>query len=183
MDLTDLAYGSYNGHIMWASKQKQPGFTIVELAVVIAVIAILAIVTVLAIRGAQDRARFASYKSDITRINDAITVYYGEMGYYPYDASVGSTANTNYCITGTTSFMSNTGLAPSYINPMPKVPANGDGSYYAYCWRGAGQEYKLIRLVPTAPLPSVEQNSTDVTPDPSRSTRGWGFWSPGGSGL
>ena len=169
---------------MWATKQKRSGFTIVELIIVITVIAILAIVSLFAYRGAQDRARFAAYKSDITKINDAITVYYGEKGYYPYDASVGSTANTPYCITGTTSFMSNTGLAPSYINPMPKVSSTPNGTYYAYCWRGAGEEYKLIRLV-TSPntLPSIEQNSTDVTIDPSRNTRGWGFWSPGGSGL
>ena len=171
-------------HTMWASKQKQTGFTIIELLVVIVVIGILATVIIIAYNGAQDRARFASYRSDISRINDAIQVYFGEKGSYPYDASVGSTPGSSYCITGTTSFMSNTGLAPSYINPMPKVSSVPNGTYYAYCWKGAGDEYKLIRLVSSPnTLPSVEQSSKDITIDPSRSTRGWGFWSPGGSGL
>ena len=168
---------------MWASKQKASGFTIIELIIVIIVIGILAGITAVAYRGSQERARFAAYKSDIIRINEAITVYHAENGRYPLGDGASSTANTNYCTTGTTSFMPNAGLVPSYINPMPKV-SSGDGSYYAYCWRGNGVEYKIIRLVPSPQtLPSVEADSPDITIDPQRNTRGWGFWSPGGSTL
>jgi prepilin-type N-terminal cleavage/methylation domain-containing protein len=167
---------------MWASRQKYTGFTIVELIIVIVVIGILAAIVTVSYNGAQDRARFDAYRNDLVRINEAITVYYAERGRYPIDAGVGSAPNTNYCITGTTSFMQNTGLAPSYISPMPKVPSNSGGSYYAYCWRGDGVEYKLVRLVPSGTVPSIEQTS-DVTMDPNRGWRGWGFWSPGGSAL
>lgn len=165
---------------MWASKQTQSGFTIIELIVVVIVIGILASVSTVVYRGSQERARFASYKSDIVRINEAITLYNSENGRYP----LGDGTSASGCTTGSgTSFMANSGLVPGYISRMPDVPNhNGGVNYYAYCWNGSGAEYKIVRLVSSGTVPSVEQ-STDVTMDPNRGWRGWGFWSPGGSNL
>lgn len=180
--MTNLAYAPYNKHIMWASKQKVSGFTIIEVIVVVIVISILATVITVAYQESQARARFATYKSDLVRINEAITVFHAENGRYPLGDGV-TTSGSN-CVTGTSSFMSSAGLVPSYINPMPKVVSGGNGSYYAYCWRNNGEEYKLIRLVSSPnTLPAVEANDKSITIDPTRSTRGWGYWSPGGSGL
>ena len=56
------------------------GFTIVELLIVIVVIAILAAITIVAFNGIQDRARFGSYRSDITAINKMYAA--GTVKYY-----------------------------------------------------------------------------------------------------
>ena len=162
---------------MWA---KQKGFTIVELTIVIIIIGLLATVTLVLYTGSRQRASFASYKSDIVRINEAITVYQSENGKYP----LGDGTSASGCVSYSPSnpnFIS--GLYPSYINPMPIPPNyNGGANYYAYCWNGSGAEYKVLRLVPSGTVPSVEQDSS-ITVDPNRGWRGWGFWSPGGSAL
>lgn len=162
---------------MWAIKQKNHGFTIVEVLIVIVVIGILAGITVVAYNGSQERARFGAYRSDIVRINEAIMLYNSETGRYP----LGNGSSASGCVSGTGNFIS--GLYPMYMNPMPAVPAyNGGANYYAYCWSGSGAEYKIVRLVPSGTVPSVEQSS-DVAMDPNRGWRGWGFWSSGGSAL
>jgi prepilin-type N-terminal cleavage/methylation domain-containing protein len=158
---------------------KHSGFTIVELLIVIVVIAILAAITIVAYNGVQERARFATYRSDIASINKAVLMYYADNGSYPG----GSTQNcwTNLS-SGTGNFI--TGLVPTYLSKIPDTP-NGSGgqNYYAYCFSANGTEYKVIRLVPGGQtLPSVEANS-DVKIDPSRAARGWGIWSAGGSAL
>lgn len=177
--LTIMVMARYNERTMWA---KQKGFTIVEVIVVIVVIGILAAVTLVAYNGSQERARFASYKSDMVRINDALTVYQSENGRYPLGDGTSASGCTTYS-SGNQNFIS--GLYPSYINPMPTPTAYGSGAnYYAYCWTSSGAEYKLLRIVPTGKtVPLVEQNVKDVTQDPGLGWRAWGFWSPGGSSL
>jgi prepilin-type N-terminal cleavage/methylation domain-containing protein len=54
----------------WA--QKQTGFTIVELLVVIVVIAILAAITIVAYNGIQDRARVSALSSELTQVAKAV---------------------------------------------------------------------------------------------------------------
>lgn len=162
---------------MRASKQTSRGFTIIEVLIVMVVIAILAIASTTWYRGGQERARFTAYRSDLVKINDAITLYNSENGRYPLGNGTGASG----CVSGTGNFI--TGLQPGYISKMPDVPAyNGGANYYAYCWNGNGAEYKLVRLVQSGTVPSVEQSS-DVAMDPNRGWRGWGYWSPGGSAL
>lgn len=162
---------------MRTSKRTDKGFTIIEVLIVLVVLAILALASITWYRGSQDRARFTSYRNDIVRINEAITLYNAENGRYP----LGDGTSSAGCVTGTGNFIS--GLQPGYISKMPDVPNyNAGANYYAYCWDDSGAEYKLLRLVPSGTVPAVEQ-STDVAMDPSRGWRGWGFWSPGGSAL
>lgn len=158
-------------------RKKQTGFTIVELLIVIVVIGILAAITIVAYTGTQARATYTSYRSDIETINKAILLYQADNGAYP-----GNNAASGGCWTnqGTQNFIS--GLTPTYLTNLPLTPNASAGNYYAYCFKTGGVDYKLIRLVTTAPLPSIEStNNPDI--DPSRSTRGWGIWSSGGSGL
>lgn len=66
---------------MWA-KQKQPGFTIVELLIVIVVIGILAAITVVAYNGIQNRSRNTKIESDLMMLQKAIIaarVHSGEV--------------------------------------------------------------------------------------------------------
>ncbi len=63
--------------------QKQTGFTIVELLVVIVVIAILAAIAVVAYSGIQDRARNSALLSGIDTIEKALNIYAVQNGQYP----------------------------------------------------------------------------------------------------
>jgi type II secretion system protein G len=60
---------------MRASKQKQRGFTIVELLIVIVVIGILAAITIVAYNGIQERARASSATSALTQAAKKLAVY------------------------------------------------------------------------------------------------------------
>lgn len=57
------------------SKQKQQGFTIVELLIVIVVIGILAAITIVAYNGIQERARVASVSSALSQAGKKLAVY------------------------------------------------------------------------------------------------------------
>lgn len=70
---------------MWAKHKQFPGFTIVELLIVIVVIAILAAVTVTAYNGIQNRAYNAAVRSDLSTIGKKLELYRAASAsnYYP----------------------------------------------------------------------------------------------------
>lgn len=65
------------------SENKNKGFTIVELLIVIVVIGILAAIVIVAYRGIQDRAYDASVQNDLDNIAKKIRIYHVENGVYP----------------------------------------------------------------------------------------------------
>ena len=67
---------------MWA-RQKNSGFTIVELLIVIVVIAILAAITIVAYNGIQQRARNAQTASTVQAYKKALIQYAVEQQTYP----------------------------------------------------------------------------------------------------
>lgn len=66
-----------------------PGFTIVELLIVIVVIAILAAISIVAYRGVQDRGRNAIRLHDVASIVKALELYKVQNGVYPSTDSSG----------------------------------------------------------------------------------------------
>lgn len=97
--------------------RKQPGFTIVELLIVIVVIGILAAITIVAYNGMQQRARESTLKSDLANaakkmatdntLNGSYALTEGAVdGGKGLQASSGTSyqfhsTGTTYCITGT----------------------------------------------------------------------------------
>lgn len=67
---------------MWV-KNKNRGFTIVELLIVIVVIAILAAITIVAYNGVQNRANDTAIQSDLANIAKKVKLYNAEFGAYP----------------------------------------------------------------------------------------------------
>ena len=68
---------------MWARQKQQPGFTIVELLIVIVVIGILAAISIVAFNGIQDRALNTSRISYARNALTAIQMYKATHGQYP----------------------------------------------------------------------------------------------------
>lgn len=65
--------------MQWA-KQKQAGFTIVELLIVVVVIAILAAITIIAYNGIRDRAIQSKIRTDISQLEKAIVAARNNRG-------------------------------------------------------------------------------------------------------
>jgi len=87
--------------MQWAQKQK--GFTIVELLIVVVVIAILAAITIVAYNGIQNRARTSAMQSELVSAAKKIEVYKQTLGNgtsYPGDLSVaGVSSSSNNTLT------------------------------------------------------------------------------------
>lgn len=68
---------------MVSLKQRQSGFTIVELLIVIVIIGILATLVIVTFSGVQQKARDAERKTDINAIAGQLEAAYANQGYYP----------------------------------------------------------------------------------------------------
>lgn len=73
---------------MTSLNNKQRGFTIVELLIVIVVIGILAALVVTTFTGIQQRARNTERQTDIKAIHGQIEAYYAQNGSYPAMAEI-----------------------------------------------------------------------------------------------
>lgn len=68
---------------MVSLKQRQSGFTIVELLIVIVIIGILATLVIVTFSGVQQKARDSERKTDINAIAGQIEAVYATQGTYP----------------------------------------------------------------------------------------------------
>lgn len=68
---------------MISLKNRQSGFTIVELLIVIVVIGILALLVVNTFSGIQQRARNTDRQSDIKALHSQLEAFYAQNGRYP----------------------------------------------------------------------------------------------------
>lgn len=71
-----------------ANRQKEQGFTIVELLIVIVVIGILAALVVTTFTGIQQKARNTERQTDIKAIHGQVEAYYAQAGKYPTLANI-----------------------------------------------------------------------------------------------
>lgn len=68
---------------MVSLKQRQSGFTIVELLIVIVIIGILATLVIVTFSGVQQKARDSERKTDINALAGQLEAAYANNGYYP----------------------------------------------------------------------------------------------------
>ena len=68
---------------MTSLKNKQSGFTIVELLIVIVVIGILAGLVITTFNGIQQKARDTERETDVKAIHAQVEAFWAQKGYYP----------------------------------------------------------------------------------------------------
>lgn len=142
---------------MWAknkinTKKFIPGFTIVELLIVIVVIGILAAITIVAYNGVQAKARDSTRIAKVKSIAKAIDLYYVDNGKYPpiqdgngSESACGSqTDNWGHCDR-------NKILADSlvsYIKIDPTSLSNAtQGNYYYHYTSQSSDNYQTYGLM------------------------------------
>jgi prepilin-type N-terminal cleavage/methylation domain-containing protein len=80
---------------MISLKQKNQGFTIVELLIVIVVIGILAGLVITTYNGIQQKARNTERTTDLKTFQSQLEAYYANNGRYPANSDLGGTSATN----------------------------------------------------------------------------------------
>ena len=113
-------------------KNRQQGFTIVELLIVIVVIGILAAISIVAYNNVTAKARDSQREQDIKTIAKALEMYYVDNGGFPPSNCGGLTGvlcpdpkkiNTSWATTSDGSWSRlESALVPKYISALPKDP-------------------------------------------------------------
>lgn len=155
-------------------RDNRRGFTIVELLIVIVVIGILAAIVIVAYNGVQSRAKYSREQSDMNAINKLVQMYYATNSQYP---STGGTGTWQGWSQGA-NFIP--GIVPAFASVIPQMPSD-PATENSYLYTSNGTDYKLIRYAPPAGLPSGEIAGNSLI-DPARTSRAWGYWSPGAAG-
>lgn len=120
---------------MW-TKQKQSGFTIVELLIVIVVIGILAAITIVAFNGVQQKGRDAKRSSDVNYVKKLLEMYKTENGTYPAVCAGGD--NSGCSVTTLASV-----LVPTYGQSIPQEVTPSRSYHYV---KGTGTESYAIYI-------------------------------------
>lgn len=111
-------------------RNRQPGFTIVELLIVIVVIGILASITIVAYNGTQVRARDTQRASDAHNILTALEAYKAINNIYPVATSTAGGGSYELSTETAGTFMEY--LQTTFSTGVPVDPLNDANHYYRY---------------------------------------------------
>ncbi len=160
------------------NKPRSTGFTLIELLVVIAIIGILASVVLVSLNSSRAKARTVRSITDLKQLQTALELYYDANGSYPL--SSGSWGGLYTCW-GTPSPNWIVGLAPTYIQSLPRDPRNITDCDKQYIYFSNTVDYKLISHVPED-CAGVKSKYPNLA-DPVRNCWAYGYWSSGGAGF
>lgn len=123
--------------------KRKDGFTIVEIAVVIAIISILAVLTITAYNRVQVNARNDATKSKATVISEALEKYYEKNGQYPPDCAaltgtVGTVASSYF-----QGIDSNTLTRNGNATGTNSLVCSGEPSTTNFSYDGSTDQYNL----------------------------------------
>lgn len=139
-------------------RRSRPGFTLVELIIVISIIAVLAAVTFVAIDPVRrnNAAKNSTRWSDVTAVLSAVKTYQADNGAYP--GTLGANCSTNSCILGNGVTTVTSCATACTTSPAP-APAG------ASCGINLGPALAAyIKRIPGDPTTGV-QTSTGLTLD------------------
>ena len=116
------------------SAQKQKGFALVELLVVISIMAILTTMAMVVYSGLQSQSRDAKRQSDLKTIQSALEQYRADQGFYPLSIIFGGSLTSG---------------TKTYLKEIPKDPIGTPEYFY--------KAYKVVHPVtPTDCLTAPE---------------------------
>lgn len=130
----------------WVDKNK--GFTLIEVLVVIAIIGILSSVVLSSLNGARVKSRDAKRISDLKQIQIALNLYYSDNGHYPLVPYWATSGTTTY--DGGTRWVALQTLLSPYLSNLPRDPKSSGSSgpwtnsNYHYAYGSTGQIYDLV---------------------------------------
>src|SRR5947207_14807354 len=125
------------GNLMARRAGRAPGFTLVEIMVVVVILGILAVLIVPRVLGRSDEARQAAAKHDIATIMQSLKLYRLDNGRYPTNDQ-----GLQALVTKPTS-----APAPSNWKPyLDKVPKDPWGNTYQYLSPGVHGEIDVFTL-------------------------------------
>jgi len=143
---------------MKQKKLSQPGFTLVELLVVISIIGILSSFAVVSLNSARVKARDAKRKADIVQVRIALSLYYDDNTEYPIcgtwndaEADYGASPEAgSSCYNDVLAAALTSGSKP-YIGELPKDPRNPNNDpavsstyLYRYVSSSSGDQFALV---------------------------------------
>ena len=146
------------------SGQKQKGFTIVELLIVIVVIGILAAISIVAYNGVQERARMSSALAFEAQLQKKYLIE--STGIWDFDECSGTTArnrsetNTNDAINGATRIETQAKLGPQYYvkGAWVRITAASCGSYNVISQAATGGAVAAFYVPGAACRPNAGHN-------------------------
>ena len=122
-------------------KQRQSGFTLIEILIVMVIIGILATLSIGSFQSSQQKARDAERKSDLQQIANSLEAYYSDHRQYPEHSMnnkiLGCVAEAE-CDWGTAFSDGNT----TYMIELPADPKDSQYNYY-YLSDSDGSFYQL----------------------------------------
>ena len=108
--------------------QRERGFTLIEMMVVVAIIAILVTLLVPNFMRARAQAQTAACEANMKEIATGLEMYYADNLNYPSGATAGSSNPVDAADP----------LVKYYLKQAPVDPAAGPGKYYTYSISGSG---------------------------------------------
>lgn len=130
-------------------RNKQLGFSLVELLVVISIIGILSAVLYANFSQGSAQARDAERSADLRNVQSALELYKNKNGRYPAGCRPvgswsGQTGSAYPCPSGNQYIV---GLAPEFLPTLPvDSKLNGSNSGYVYATNANGTVYKFMAL-------------------------------------
>lgn len=133
---------------MESKKQRQSGFTLIEILVVMVILSILASIALGNFRTSQMKARDAARKATLKQISNALEAYMNDHAGYPQANSgmivaCGCVAPLSSCqwgVTGLNEFCDQNRTV--YMQAVPADPG-GSSTAQSYCYWSNGTSYKI----------------------------------------